>query len=202
MARKSPAARAAPMADPLGDFRHENLGRLLIESFRHFRERTLVNLRAHGFKDLNPVHAAMLRRVDEGGNHVSDIAMRMGVTKQAAAQLVARVEKLGYVSCQSDPADSRKKTVRCTARGRRFLESREGVVADSVQDVASIIGAERLHELEETLQLIVSGARGPVEVGQPQRIGDARGSGTVASAKRRGVPQIVRRRRNASGKGK
>lgn len=158
MARKRPAIRDT---GPAGDIRHENLGRLLIESFRYFRERTLVNLRTHGFNDLNPVHAAMLRRVDEGGTNISDIAVRMGVTKQAAAQLVVRAADLGYVSCQPDPNDSRKKMVRCTTRGTRFLGYLEGVVEDSVRDVAGVIGAQRLHELEETLKLIASQLRQP-----------------------------------------
>jgi DNA-binding MarR family transcriptional regulator len=162
--------------------RHENLGRLLMDSFRYFRERTLVNLRAHGFNDLNPVHAAMLRRVDEGGTTISDIAQRMGVTKQAAAQLVTKAEKLNYVGVTPSPTDSRKKMVRCTARGRRFLGSLEGVVEDSVRDVAAVIGAQRLHDLEETLKLIA--AQGRQVTGNGKRmavveaavsVGDARG---------------------------
>lgn len=143
---RSPASRAR--------LRHENLGRLLIESFRYFRERTRVNLRAHGFHDLNPVHAAMLRRVDEGGNHVSDIAARMGITKQAAAQLVAKAESLGYVKTERDTVDTRKKMVRCTALGKRFLRSLDDVVADSVRDVSRLVGARRLRELEDTLHII------------------------------------------------
>lgn len=166
MTRKPPARRGA---GTLGDFRHENLGRLLIESFRYFRERTRVNLHAHGFTDLNPVHAAMLRRVDEGGTNISDIAARMGVTKQAAAQLVARTAALGYVSCEPDPHDSRKKLVRCTKRGNRFLGYLEGVVADSVRDVAAVIGAQRLHELEETLKLIAGQGRPSTGNGSARR---------------------------------
>lgn len=157
MTAKRPAARNI---GPRDHIRHENLGRLLIESFRYFRQRTLENLRAHGFTDINPVHAAMLRRVDEGGTHISDIAARMGVTKQAAAQLVSRTAVLGYVTCRPDPHDSRKKMVRCTNRGNRFLGYLEGVVADSVSDVASVIGKKRLHELEETLKLIAAQGRG------------------------------------------
>ena len=145
------ARRGAPAS---GKLRHENLGRLLIESFRFFRERTRVNLHAHGFHDLNPVHAALLRRVDEGGTHVSDIAARMGITKQAAAQLVAKVETLGYVETERDDVDTRKKMVRCTSLGRRFLRSLDDVVADSVRDVSSLIGVRRLRELEETLRVI------------------------------------------------
>jgi DNA-binding MarR family transcriptional regulator len=148
-----PAARTKARTRP-AKVRHENLGRLLIESFRFFRERTRVNLRAHGFHDLNPVHAAMLRRVDEGGTHISDIAARMGVTKQAAAQLVAKAEALGYVKTGWDKVDTRKKMVRCTALGKRFLRSLDKVVADSVRDVATLIGAKRLRELEATLRVI------------------------------------------------
>lgn len=160
MKAKRPAARNG---GPRDDIRHENLGRLLIESFRFFRQRTLTNLRAHGFSDINPVHAAMLRRVEEGGTHISDIASRMGVTKQAAAQLVSRVVALGYVTCTPDPHDSRKKMVQCTKRGKRFLGYLEGVVADSVGDVAVVIGKKRLHELEETLKLIAAQHRGNPE---------------------------------------
>lgn len=160
MTVKRPAARNIGPGDHI---RHENLGRLLIESFRYFRHRTLANLRAHGFTDINPVHAAMLRRVDEGGTHISDIAARMGVTKQAAAQLVSRTEALGYVTTTPDPHDSRKKMVRCTKRGQRFLGYLEGVVADSVSDVAAVIGKKRLHELEETLKLIAAQWQGSTE---------------------------------------
>ncbi len=162
MTTRRPVARHA---GPREDIRHENLGRLLIESFRYFRQRTLENLRAHGFDDINPVHAAMLRRVDEGGTHIGVIAVRMGVTKQAAAQLVARVEALGYITCTPDPRDSRKKMVRCTKRGARFLGYLEGVVADSVRDVADVIGKRRLHELEETLKLIAAQGRGATPEG-------------------------------------
>ena len=143
-----------------------------MESFRYFRERTLVNLRAQGFTELSPVHAAMLRRVDEGGTHVSDIAQRLGVTKQAAAQLVTKAASLGYVSCKTDPADSRKKIVRCTSRGRRFLGSLEGVVEDSVRDVAAVIGARRLHELEATLKLIAAQGRQSLANGKRRQGGE------------------------------
>jgi DNA-binding MarR family transcriptional regulator len=127
-----------------------------MDSFRYFRECTLINLRAHGVTDLNPVHAAMLRRVDEGGTTISDLAQRMGVTKQAAAQLVTRIAALGYVTVKSSSTDSRKKMVRCTKRGKRFLGSLEYVVEDSVKNVAALIGAQRLHELEETLKVIAA----------------------------------------------
>src|SRR4051812_36560587 len=114
--------------------RHENLGRLLVESFRFFRERTLYNLQAHGIKDLTPVHAAMLRRIDDEGTRISVIASRMSVSKQAAAQLVAKAEKLGYVKSAPDADDLRAKVVLCTAKGKRFLHLLHGVVEDSVQD--------------------------------------------------------------------
>ncbi len=130
-----------------------------MDSFRFFRQCTLVNLRAHGITDLNPVHAAMLRRVDEGGTTIGDIAQRMGITKQAAAQLVSRTAALGYVAVRTDAADSRKKMVRCTAQGKRFLQSLESVVEDSVHDVAELIGTQRLHELEEILKVIAARGR-------------------------------------------
>lgn len=167
MGKKAAQSQAASACVQRNDFRHENLGRLLMESFRYFRERTLHNLRAHGFHDLTPVHAAMLRRIDESGTKIGVIAERMGVTKQAAAQLVVKAEALGYVACRSDPQDSRAKMVRCTTKGRRFLRSLEDVVEGSIRDIERLIGSARLHELEQTLKLIAG--RGRAQPNGPRR---------------------------------
>ncbi len=145
--------------DGSNDVRHENLGRLLMDSFRFFRDRTRVNLHAHGLTELSPVHAAMMRRLEAQGTRVGEIAVRMGVSKQAAAQLVARAAALGYVTCVIDPGDSRAKIVRCTPKGGRFLGSLNSVVEDSVRDVETIIGSENLHHLESILSKIAAQER-------------------------------------------
>ena len=141
------------------DLRNENLGRLLIESFRVFRANTLKHYRENGIMDLTPVQAAMMRRVHANGSRFSELAGRMGVSRQAIAQIVASTERLGYVKTEDDSTDARAKIVICTKKGRKFLRSLKGILTQSNRDVEAIIGKQRLKHLEETLILIATHGR-------------------------------------------
>lgn len=77
-----------------------------------------------GFPDLSlALGSNALRFLDSDEDlRIGAIAARAGVSKQAASQQVAHLEKHGYVEVGPDPEDSRAKVVRLTPRGRRSQE--------------------------------------------------------------------------------
>ena len=62
------------------------------------------------------------------------------------------LERLGYLTRERDPADSRARIVRLTARGRRLHESALAAHARIEDEWAEAVGAERFEQLRATLE--------------------------------------------------
>jgi DNA-binding MarR family transcriptional regulator len=72
---------------------------------------------AAGFADVTPLHGFAFARLAEGDATTADLAAFLEVSKQAAAQLVERLVRGGYVSRHPHPADHRARLLRLTERG-------------------------------------------------------------------------------------
>ena len=60
-----------------------------------------------GFTDLRPAHGFAFARLAPAGATVSELATHLGVTRQAAAQLVDELVAKGYVERRRHPDDGR-----------------------------------------------------------------------------------------------
>ena len=68
------------------------------------------------------------------------------------AELVAHLERHGYVERVPDPADRRAKLVRATARGRAVYAVARAVIADIERDWTERLGAAKMRRLRALLQ--------------------------------------------------
>ena len=98
----------------------ENLGVLLREPFRVASAQLHERFAEHGHPEVRPPHGNVFQFLDDDGTRVSVLADRAQVTKQSMAELVAHLERHGYVERIPDPADRRAKLVRATARGKEL----------------------------------------------------------------------------------
>ncbi|MET9962991.1 MarR family transcriptional regulator [Streptomyces sp. NPDC006326] len=64
-----------------------------------------------GYGDLRPVHGMAFQALKGPGATATELAERLGVTKQAAGQIVDDLEKRGYVRRQPHPGGGRRKLV-------------------------------------------------------------------------------------------
>jgi DNA-binding MarR family transcriptional regulator len=134
-------ARAAP----------ENLAILLREPFRIGSERLHERLAERGHPDVRPPHGNVFQYLDDGGTRVSVLAQRAQVTKQSMAELVAHLERHGYVERVPDPTDRRAKLVRATARGREVYAVAREFVRELEEEWTQRLGRERMRQLRELL---------------------------------------------------
>ena len=74
------------------------------------------------------------------------------ITKQSMAELVAHLERHGYVERVPDPADRRAKLVRATARGRQLYATAREVIAEIEADWTARLGPTKMRSLRELLQ--------------------------------------------------
>jgi DNA-binding MarR family transcriptional regulator len=145
--------RSALPADPaaLRAWRDATAYRLLLRASQAERRDTLSRLRQRGYADVTHADTALLASLDTDDTTISALARRCGVTRQAASQQLALLERKGYVSRQPDPGDSRAVLVRRTGRGHALLRDALEVVAGIEAQYAEHLGAERLAALKELL---------------------------------------------------
>lgn len=90
-------------------------------------------LAAAGHSGLRPAHGFLFQALGPHGATASEIAARLGVTKQAARLVVEELAALGDVVRGEDPDDGRRRPVRLTARGEDALR-RSVAIFDELRD--------------------------------------------------------------------
>jgi DNA-binding MarR family transcriptional regulator len=101
-------------------------------------------------------HTALFPHLDFEGIRLTDLAARIGVTKQAVGQLVDDLAALGMVERVSDPADSRAKRIRFSRRGHAALMHGLGVLVGIQEELGAAVGARRMRALHETLKVVIA----------------------------------------------
>src|SRR4029079_9695173 len=101
-------------------------------------------------------HTTLLPHVDLEGTRLTDLASRLGVTKQAAGQLVDELVEMGMLERAPDPDDARAKLVRFSKRGKSALFDGLAVLKELETEIEEQIGKASLRDLHESLTTIVT----------------------------------------------
>ena len=127
------------------------IGALLRQPLQVVRQHMLEGLHAHGFDDLETAHLVLLQYPGPHGLRPSELAARVGMTKQAVNYQLGHLERLGYLTRRSDPDDQRSKRIALTERGYAVIP----VIREAVAKVESAwsreLGPERFAELRNLL---------------------------------------------------
>ncbi|MDX2093920.1 MAG: MarR family transcriptional regulator [Kofleriaceae bacterium] len=129
---------------------------LLFRAARLVNERAVARMQRMGVSSLRISHTALFPHITDAGVRQTALADKLGVTKQAIGPLVDDLVGEGIVERIADPADARAKLVRWTPQGRRALRHGIGVLAELEQQLAATVGAKRLNELADTLELLIA----------------------------------------------
>lgn len=129
---------------------------LLFQAARRLNEHALGRVRAEtGRSNLRPAHTQLFAHIDLDGTRLTELATRVGVTKQAVAQLVDELESMGTLERRPDPDDRRAKRIAFSEQGRRNLLHGLGLLDLIEVDLASALGARRVRELNRTLLAVL-----------------------------------------------
>jgi DNA-binding MarR family transcriptional regulator len=74
-------------------------------------------LAERGHADTRPAHGYAFQAIGPSGATASELGRALGITKQAAGQMVDELVRLGYVERRADPSDGRRRLVVLTPRG-------------------------------------------------------------------------------------
>ncbi|MEU5249050.1 MarR family transcriptional regulator [Streptomyces asoensis] len=115
---------------------------------------------ARGF-EARPAYGFAFTRLARGGATITELGVHLGVTKQAASQLVEELVRKGYVERRPHPEDARARLIVLTGRGRECTRAAEAAAAEAVQAWSDLLGEEQLRILGTQLGRIAP--NGPIK---------------------------------------
>jgi DNA-binding MarR family transcriptional regulator len=116
-------------------------------------------LARRGFEDVRPAHGFAFARISEGDATTADLAEHLGITKQAAGQLVEYLVDHGYVVRQPDERDGRARLLLLTERGQACTVAAEASAAETVDGWRSQLDPRGFIQLQAALRAITTPGR-------------------------------------------
>jgi DNA-binding MarR family transcriptional regulator len=157
------------------------IGALLALPTEVIRRRVAAAVVDGGFPDWRPSYAAVFMWLSANGDRISELAARVGVSKQAMGETITELERRGYVERMPDPSDGRATLIRRTDRGWAVNQVARRVVEEVQDEWARALGEEEFRELLDRLRHLVEMLNEPVTVAaDPRMLG-----GTLAQRRSR-----------------
>ena len=129
------------------------VGQLLMTCGRLLNELGIARLREEtGLAQLRTVHTKLFAHIDREGTRLTQLATRVGISKQAVGQLVDQLHAMGAVERVPDPMDGRAKLIRFRRKGEQGLWMHGSAVLGQLEDeIESELGGPQMAQLEGVL---------------------------------------------------
>lgn len=109
-------------------------------------------LRAAGWTEITRPHSLVFTHLDGEGTRASELARRMGVSRQAMHQTVQELVALGLVELVPDPRNKHAKLVLPTRRGKRLVTDAREIFRELEDTLQGRIGRKRVARLRRALE--------------------------------------------------
>ena len=127
---------------------------VLFKVARLLDELALERVGEPGGHRLRRSHTLLLPHIALEGTRMSELAERLGVSKQAVTQLVDELESFGVVEREHDPDDARARRVVFTPRGRQAMLEGLVTLRELEEELSRSIGKALMQALREALLAI------------------------------------------------
>lgn len=149
--KKTGTDAEAGYREALADAKAKSTAQLLFRCARRVNEVALARVRRRAGVALRATHTSLFPHVDLAGTRQTELARRLGITRQAVHQLVGELEALGVLERVADPGDARATLVRFTRKGRAGLLDGLALLGELEAEMARALGATRMDALHDAL---------------------------------------------------
>ncbi len=126
------------------------IGALLRVPWEIVNERLLAGLHQRGYDDVIPAHLGVMQYPGPQNMRPSDLADRIGMTRQALNYLLGQMEQRGYLD-RVEEDDPRFKRIHLTDRGVALGEAMREIVREVEEEWMEQLGSERYRALRDAL---------------------------------------------------
>ncbi len=138
--------------EPRGAARPANMALLLMRAFRWFEDGLLIQLDAAGWSGARRPHSAIFGHLDREGTTESELARRIGITRQSVHQTVSELRAMGLVELLPCPANRSAKLVVLTPHGREQVRAALTAFAALEAELAARLGEGAVRDLRRILE--------------------------------------------------
>ena len=142
----------APVPNPE---QHAPLLRLLGLATRQMAADLNDKLLQAGVTDHRESWNNVMPHIPPSGIRLTELAARANMTKQAMAELVAEIERRGYLQRTTDPADRRAKIITFTGKGWATVNLALAALAELEAEITGRLGEPAVRQLRSTLLQIL-----------------------------------------------
>jgi len=137
--------------------RKHGIGRLLLLARRDFARRLARKMRDQGDPRLSTSSSAILPYIDLEGTRSTEVARRMGISKQAVAKAIKDLEEEGLLARVPDTEDGRAFLITFTEEGVEFLLRIHAHILAIESEYEQIAGVAGMQVLRKALNDIAYG---------------------------------------------
>lgn len=129
---------------------------VLFQAARLLHEHAMEMMRAQlGLDTLRDAHVRLFPYIELEGTRLTTLADRLGVSKQAAGQLVEELVGFGVLERVADPTDGRAKLIRFREDGPHTLVEGMRLLRGVDAQLEAALGPEAVSQLREQLAALV-----------------------------------------------
>lgn len=128
------------------------LSRLLLDRFRWADRALRSRLVALGWPEISPAQSLVLASIDTAGTRPSELARRIGVSRQAVHQTIGELVAVDLLELVNDPDDGRAKLAVVTTKGERNIAAALQAFEEIETELRSRIGDRAVSALRDALE--------------------------------------------------
>jgi len=132
--------------------RNENLAALLLRGFRWFDDGLLALLADAGFAGLTRAQSLVFAYLDPRGSRLSEVARRVGVSRQAVHLTAKEMVAAGLVTLEDDATNRSAKLIVPTEHGRASMRAAARAFARLERELARRVGTADAAALRRVLE--------------------------------------------------
>jgi DNA-binding MarR family transcriptional regulator len=111
----------------------------------------LERLHEQGFTDFDAAHLNVFLYPGPQGQRPTELAARLGMSRQALNYLLGQLEHLGYLTRETDSNDQRSKRVRLTPRGHAATRAIYEIIQEVETEWEQQLGPRKFGQLRRLL---------------------------------------------------
>ena len=136
--------------------KRDSTAQILFKSARLLNESAIAILRRRtGESRLRATHTVLFPHIDLEGTRLTELAARVGISKQAVGQLVEEMVGMGFLERVPDPRDGRAKLVRFSEEWRLGLFAGLAFLGELETRLTERLGPSRMKAFHESLTLLL-----------------------------------------------
>lgn len=140
------------MSDTESPSESTTLAQLIGRADLWFNKKLHEALKAKDYGEFNNSDFLMLANLNCGQTYPSELARRIGISRQAVYKLLKNLEKKEIVTLETDPAKGNSKIIIITPQGAQMIGEAVEVLKDIEKQLEATLGSTAINQLRCALE--------------------------------------------------